>query len=204
MYREIMRSKELTPEAKAIYAYLCSFAGAGETCYPGTELMRAELQMGADRFYKHMRLLTDAGIIEKVQERKGNRWGNTIYKINQLPDFQVSQNESTTKSLPHSTDTHGQQSCTGCINNNSITNNSPISNRDITHICSLLNQGKKNASNSGKIHKETGRDILEQLINSGITKEEIINAAEGISKTKFTGNWVEFGEMLKSKPKGAV
>lgn len=90
VYREIMRSKELTPEAKAIYACLCSFAGADISCYPGIDLMRKDLQMGADRFYKHMRLLTNKGIITKTQERNGNRWRRTIYTLNHAPDFQLS------------------------------------------------------------------------------------------------------------------
>ena len=81
VYREIMRSTDLTPEAKAIYAYLCSFAGSGTTCYPSTELMRSELQMGTDRFYKHMHYLTRKGIVTKTQERNGNKWGRTIYTL---------------------------------------------------------------------------------------------------------------------------
>ena len=71
VYSEIMRSKQLTPESKAIYAYLCTFAGAGETCFPSVELMRDELQMSNDRFYRHLRPLVTAGIVQKAQERKG-------------------------------------------------------------------------------------------------------------------------------------
>lgn len=82
VYREIMRSKDLTPESKAIYAYLCSFAGCNTSCYPGVDMMRSELQMGADRFYKHMHLLTEKGIVTKTQERDGNKFGHTIYTLN--------------------------------------------------------------------------------------------------------------------------
>lgn len=119
VYREIMRSKELIPEAKAIYAYLCSFADSGASCYPGAELMREELQMGNDRFYKHMHLLTDARIVRKEQSRSGNRWGNTVYIINHIPDFQLSQNENTEKTsaelekvdfqLSHNTSTQNER-----------------------------------------------------------------------------------------------
>lgn len=57
VYRTVMRRRDLTAEAKAIYAYLCSFAGSGTTCYPSVELMCAELGMGEERFGKHMALL---------------------------------------------------------------------------------------------------------------------------------------------------
>lgn len=118
VYQEIMRNKSITPEAKAIYAYLCSFAGSGNTCYPGVELMRSELGMGADRFYKHMRQLVDAGVVIKDQERQGNRWGKTIYRISHHPDFQLSQNENTENESTHIPDTQNRTS-----NNISLTMN---------------------------------------------------------------------------------
>ena len=81
VYREIMRNKNLTAEAKAIYAYLCSFAGNSSECYPGVDLMATELCMSKDRLYKHLNILVDAGVIKKSQSRAGNRWGKTVYKI---------------------------------------------------------------------------------------------------------------------------
>ena len=35
----VMRDKNLSVEAKAIYAYICSFAGSGTTAFPSAELM---------------------------------------------------------------------------------------------------------------------------------------------------------------------
>lgn len=114
MYQNIMRDRTLTPEAKAIYAYLCSFAGSGDFCYPGAELMRSELGMGSDRFYRHMKILTDVGIVNKEQERNGNKWGKTLYKLNHAPDFTSTQNRCT-----QNPDTRLQDTINQNTNNNS-------------------------------------------------------------------------------------
>ena len=87
VYQNVMRDKSLSPEAKAIYAYLCSFAGKGETCYPGADMMRDELRMSKERFYKHIKQLTDAGIVRKVQERPGGQCGKVIYHLTHFPEM---------------------------------------------------------------------------------------------------------------------
>uniref|UniRef100_UPI0039EA52E8 helix-turn-helix domain-containing protein n=1 Tax=Clostridium perfringens TaxID=1502 RepID=UPI0039EA52E8 len=59
----VMRDIRLTAEAKAIYAYMASFAGANLTAFPTIELQLHELNMSAKRYYKHRRLLEDLGYI---------------------------------------------------------------------------------------------------------------------------------------------
>lgn len=83
-----MRDPNLTPEAKAIYAYICSFAGAGGTAFPGIELMLKELKMSKDRFYKHRKLLEAHGYIEITSEKnEENKFTRNIYKIVTMPVF---------------------------------------------------------------------------------------------------------------------
>jgi hypothetical protein len=89
VYQNVMREKTLTPEAKAIYAYLASFAGNNDICFPGVELMMDELQMGRERFYKHMRLLIDEGIVLKEQEKDGSKFSRNTYTINSFPNKQI-------------------------------------------------------------------------------------------------------------------
>lgn len=100
VYQNVMRNKTITPEAKSIYAYLASFAGNNEICYPGIELMMGELPMGKERFYKHMKILIDNGIVHKEQERSGSKFSRNIYSINSFPDatynvLQQSENQTT-------------------------------------------------------------------------------------------------------------
>lgn len=205
MYREIMRCKELTPEAKAIYAYLCSFAGCSTCCYPGAEIMKSELRMSADRFYKHMHLLTEMGIVAKSQERNGNRWGHTIYTLNHATGFQLSQNEDTENQLPQNEDTQEQNTKNKRANNNSLNNNSFNNNNDkIKIICDLLNQGKHIAGNKGRL-KPGGFYDYDGLIESGITPEAMQQVAKELAQTGQGVDWLEFSKILKDrKAKGKL
>lgn len=81
VYQDVMRNKSLSPEAKAIYAYLSSIAGSGDSCYPSVETMQKELCMSKNRLMKHMGQLIAFGVVEKVRERNGNIYGHNIYKI---------------------------------------------------------------------------------------------------------------------------
>lgn len=103
VYQNIMRNKTITPEAKSIYAYLASFAGNNEICYPGIELMMGELPMGRERFYKHMKILIDNGIVHKEQERNGSKFSRNIYSLNSFPDVTynvLQQSENQTTEIP--------------------------------------------------------------------------------------------------------
>ncbi len=64
----VMKDKSLTVEAKAIYSYFCSYAGAGDTAFPSVKTIREDLGMGEDRFYFHFMHLKAYGYIE-VTER---------------------------------------------------------------------------------------------------------------------------------------
>lgn len=81
----VMRDKNLTPEAKAIYAYMCSLAGAGKTAFPSVELMCAELCMTRERFYKHRKLLVAFGYITIFQEKEKGKMKRNIYTLAHFP-----------------------------------------------------------------------------------------------------------------------
>ncbi len=81
----VMRDKNLTPEAKAIYSYMCSFAGAGKTAFPSVELMCAELCMTRERFYKHRKLLVAYGYITIFQEKEKGKMKRNIYTLAHFP-----------------------------------------------------------------------------------------------------------------------
>lgn len=49
VYQDVMRNKNLSAEAKAIYAYLSSIAGMEGSCYPAVETMQKELCMSKNR-----------------------------------------------------------------------------------------------------------------------------------------------------------
>lgn len=77
MPKAIMKDDRLTIEAKAIYAYFVSFAGAGNTAFPKLKTILADLNIGEKRFYKHRKLLIDCGYIS-VQAHRNEK--AVIYK----------------------------------------------------------------------------------------------------------------------------
>jgi len=81
--KEAMQDRELTIEAKAIYAYLCSFAGGKDKAWPAVSKMCYDLKISKDRFYKHMQLLLDNDYISKkrVHYTDTGTWANNRYFI---------------------------------------------------------------------------------------------------------------------------
>lgn len=83
--KKAMRDKNLSIEAKAIYSYICSFAGAGATSFPGVALMLKELGISEKRFYNHRKQLIDTGYLTIVKQRKNNRADKNLYTIESEP-----------------------------------------------------------------------------------------------------------------------
>lgn len=118
----VMKDTELTIEAKSIYAYLCSYAGGGDTAFPSVSLICTDLDISENRYLKHRKQLVDKGYITITRERKESGWSNNIYTIAHTVYLQnvgirnvgiqslCIQNEGTNKNSS---------------NNNSINNNKP-------------------------------------------------------------------------------
>lgn len=83
--QSVMRDKKLSAKAKAIYAYLCSFAGSGDdrVAFPGVQLMMDELGFRSkDTYYKFRKELEEAGYITVEQKTDAqNRFTKCIYYI---------------------------------------------------------------------------------------------------------------------------
>lgn len=120
--KSIMRDTEISAEAKAIYAYLSSFAGSGNTAFPSVSLMCHELGMGENRFYKHRKQLVDKDYIsiEKAQDEKGV-WKNNVYKLVSNP---YRQNEG----IPQNEDMENEYMGFEGMENEGTNNNSSINN----------------------------------------------------------------------------
>lgn len=56
--------------AKALYAYLCSYAGSGTTAYPRRSKILADLKMSKETYYKYQRELIDQGYIKATRGDK--------------------------------------------------------------------------------------------------------------------------------------
>lgn len=172
--REIMRNKDLTPESKAIYAYLSSFADARGECYPSLELMQAELCMSETRLYKHLNSLIVAGILTKSHQRNGNRWGKNVYKISQYPCFKGTQNEGIDFEGTHFECPQNEGN-----NNNSYNSTSINNNRQNTHADIRLDSFAVfwNAYPRKK-EKGAAQDAYMARLKDGYTPEQLLTAAK--------------------------
>ena len=88
--KAVMTDTRLTIEAKAIYAYMSSFAGAGLNSFPSVKLQLSELCISEKRYYKHRKLLEDLGYITIKQTRTKLESGKVvndknIYTLEQFP-----------------------------------------------------------------------------------------------------------------------
>ncbi|MEX0049560.1 helix-turn-helix domain-containing protein [Clostridium butyricum] len=81
----VMRS-ELSIGAKALYAYISSFAGAGRTAFPPLALMCNDLGMSEKTIYKCRRELVDNNLITITKNRDGKKYSNNVYTLILNPD----------------------------------------------------------------------------------------------------------------------
>lgn len=90
-YSEVWDDENLTIEAKAIYGFLCTYAGFGYECCPKVKLICNKLRISQARFYKHLNLLIGAGFIEKRYVYKDGLRNKCIYtlKANELVKKEV-------------------------------------------------------------------------------------------------------------------
>lgn len=77
----VMKDRNLSAEAKAIYAYLCSYCGAGDTAFPSVELICHDLGISIKRFQRHIKQLKDSNYLTITRNRQENGFSNNIYKL---------------------------------------------------------------------------------------------------------------------------
>ena len=131
----VMMDRELSIEAKAIYSYIASYAGNGESAFPSIKKICYDLQINEKRFSRHKKALFDKGYIEVTQERKGGgMFASNVYTIKQFVK-PTTQNRGTDKEEPTTQngstgngDSDNGSTDNGGTNNNNVTNNSSINN----------------------------------------------------------------------------
>lgn len=192
--KNILRSRQLTAEAKAIYCYLCSFADESGNCFPSVGLMREELGMSENRFNKHMKQLLKYGIVKRERLRDSNRFGSYFYTINHNAKiegiyFEGVENKGIVFECLQNTGNNI------ISNNNTSINNTIINNSDALHrICYLLNEGNAKESYKGRIKPDSQmtRIYFDELKRKGVSEEEMLRVAEVQAKHGFKGSMMDF------------
>lgn len=70
--REVMRNRDLSIKAKAVYAYLCSLSGNSGNCYPSRRTACYYLQITDDTLGRLLKELERAGAIKTLRRRNSN------------------------------------------------------------------------------------------------------------------------------------
>ena len=166
----VMQHEDLSIEAKAIYAYLASFAGAGDTSYPSVSIMCKHLGISRDRFYRHRKTLLENDFIRITQHQNEGGWSNNLYTVVSVPCPQNkdTQNKDTQNKDTQNKDTINNSSINNSINNNSNTS-AKVAKYPYKEIIEYLNEktGKKISYRSNGNKK-----LIRARINEGYTVED--------------------------------
>lgn len=81
VFQDVTRNNKLTPAAKGLYAYLASFCGDEDECFPSVDLILREMGFSRETFYKHINALVAVGVVKKKQLNNNGRFGRTVYRI---------------------------------------------------------------------------------------------------------------------------
>ena len=175
----VMQHEDLSIEAKAIYAYLASFAGAGDTAYPSVSIMCKHLGISKDRFYRHRKALLDNDFIRITQHQNKGGWSNNIYTVVSMPS---PQNKDTQNKDTQNTDTINNSIINNSINNNSI-------NNIVVQVINYLN-------NKANTNYRASTNKTKTLIRSRINEGFILDDFKKVIDIK-TEEWIDDKKMCK-------
>ena len=180
----VMQHEDLSIEAKAIYAYLASFAGAGDTAYPSVSIMCKHLGISKDRFYRHRKSLLDNDFIRITQHQNEGGWSNNVYTVVSTPSPQNkdTQNKDTQNKDTQNKDTNNNSSINNSINNNSIKD---IVEQVINYLNTKANTNYKTTTNKTKT-----------LIRSRANEGFILDDFKKVIDIK-TRDWINDKKMCK-------
>ena len=175
----VMQHENLSIEAKAIYAYLASFAGAGDMAYPSVSIMCKHLGISKDRFYRHRKSLLELDFIRITQHQNEGGWSNNLYTVVSMPQPQNkdTQNKDTQNKDTQNKDTINNSSINNSINNNSIENHSTAKAERIPYkeIIDYLNEqtGRRYSHKANK-----NQDLIKARWNEGFRLDDFIQVVD--------------------------
>ena len=80
----VMLDAGLSVKAKGLYAYICSFAGAGKSAWPKVGTILRDLNISSNSFHKYQKELVDAGYMTSEQKVEEGRYGVNVYTLNDI------------------------------------------------------------------------------------------------------------------------
>lgn len=218
VYQDVTRNNALAPATKGLYAYLASLSGGDDECYPSVDLIRKEMGMSRDAFYKHMSILVSLGIVEKRQVKDGdNRFGRNIYKLTHevyITEKPYTKNSTTEKPTAEKKYTNNNSYNNNSINNNNInincaSDNAPKASRsEINEFFERIWKLYPNKKGKGQVSDakkkklyDIGYDEISRAIDrykDGLLKDDWRKPQNG--STFFNSGYVDYLDANYSKP----
>ena len=150
----VMTDKRITVHAKAIYAYICSFAGNGFSAFPSVPKICNDLNIGSkNTFFKHLKLLKECDYIRVSQQKVNGKFKSNVYTVVLQP------NPTEYHLMGYGNLPHGKKWDTvKCdTNSNSINKNKSTYNKN-----KCFSQNKELKEHEKFNRREYGKDELEQ------------------------------------------
>ena len=79
--KSLMQDKSLSIQAKAVYAYLATYADKNGKCYPSKVRMETELNVAESTLQKYIKELVAKGYLKREQEKSKGKFAHNIYVL---------------------------------------------------------------------------------------------------------------------------
>jgi hypothetical protein len=123
----VMQDSNLSIQAKALYAYICSYTGGGTVAWPGRDKICHDLNINKDSYHKYLKELKVHDYIKTVPRREGGKYKGNEFHIVQFPkpcpkisDTVENQQKQGFEPCPKKPDTVKPDTVFSDTNNNSI------------------------------------------------------------------------------------
>ena len=187
--KAVMKDRDLSIQSKAVYSYLCSYAGRDGQAFPSRKLMCYDLNISQDSLNKHLKELIKYGFISKYQSRaEGNKFANNIYIIKYDLDIEIPLQNVSVKEISGDGESVNGNLVTTNNNNNTNNNINNNNNNNINRENKNSLQEFKSITNNTK--KYLTDNQLKELVEKNFIEKELqelvydfLNTKKGKNKT---------------------
>ncbi|WP_210142116.1 helix-turn-helix domain-containing protein [Staphylococcus sp. GDY8P57P] len=132
VFKRVMKDRNISIEAKALYSYLSAYAGADESAFPSVNLIKHELGIGKHRFLRAKNELINNGYLMVDRKQTKNIYGSNLYTLFHSPRQANGRPVDDRPAYDRPVDS--QPTTNNSITNNSITSNSKTINNSATDV----------------------------------------------------------------------
>ena len=171
--KKVMKDQDLSIEAKALYAFMASYSGAGTTSFPGVDLITDMLGISRQRFNRHRKALEDKGYITVTRKNMGNgKFGNNIYTLEPVPWLQKPTMDNPTMEKPTMENVTTNNNTFNNNTNNNNTNNTLSRNSTRTPYKEIIEYLNEKTGRQYKHTAKANQRVIKARMNEGYTLED--------------------------------